>query len=135
MAGAASAWTLNGSDSSLRRQQPRHVDADLADLLVRTREVDAVAAGRRWRPAHEMVALVDRHHEQRVGRVDAVAREAIEEGLEGRVVLPEHRRVLRLARAVGGSAGRRVWGIVRVADLGEGDRDVMLLHRRDVGWR
>ena len=98
--------------------------------------VHAVAVGRRGRAADEVIALVDGEDEQRVRLVDAVGRQAREEGREGVVVGLELRDVAGRPGAVGRVrvAGHAV-EVVRVRDVRVRDRDAVLLHRGDVGQR
>src|SRR5207248_2201643 len=73
--------------AELRLDHPAQVAVDFADTGVVATNIDAVASRGRRLVADEMVALVDREHEQRVRLVDPVRGEAVEELLEGEVVV------------------------------------------------
>ena len=131
----------------LRLDEVGEVGRELADR-VRAREARVVRAGRgdavtralvRRRAARVVVALVDREHEQRVGLVDAVSGQAVEERLVGLVLLGELLDVAGAARTVGvavvRAVARLVEVVVRVADIGHRHRDAALLHGRDVAER
>src|SRR5204863_7619389 len=67
-------------------QQASQVDRDLADLVIRARYFDAVAAWRRRRAANKVIVLVGRDDEQGVAGIDAIASEAGKEGVKCGVV-------------------------------------------------
>ncbi len=79
-----------------------------------------------------MVALVGVDGEERVVGRDAVPGQPVEEGGEGVVVRLERRDVAGLAGTVRRSTRVRV---VRIGDVGVGDRDAALLHGGHVGER
>ena len=81
-------------------------------------DVDAVAACRRRLIADEVIALVDREHEERVALVDAVRGEPVEELPERVVVVLQLLDVAGLAGPVGEVDVARVSvAVVRVRDV------------------
>ena len=113
-------------------QQASQVDRDLADLVIRARYFDAVAAWRRRRAANKVIVLIGSNDEQGVAGIDAIAREAGKEGVECGVVRLEYIDVRGLPGPVGSGSRRRFVRVVRVADIAPGDRHAVLLHRGDV---
>ncbi|MGZ4180913.1 MAG: hypothetical protein ACXVUL_09575 [Solirubrobacteraceae bacterium] len=82
-----------------------------------------------------MVAFVDGHQEQRVGLVDALVGEALEECGEGGVVLLELLDVSRLPRPERVAPVLVVMVVVDVREIGVSDRDPGLLGCRRLAER
>ena len=124
--------------AELRLDHAPQVAVDLADRpgAVVARDRDAVATRVGRGRAGEVVALVHGEQEQRVRLVDPVRREAIEELLEGDVVVVQLLDVARLSRGVRevDVPGVAV-PVVGIRDVAVGDRDPGLLHLRDPGQR
>ena len=116
------------------RDEPLEVAVDLGDVAVgvRARRRDAVARSI-GRGAGEVVAFLDREHEERVGLGDPVVLQAGEEVTERLVVVLQLLDVARLAGSVGDVrvAGDAV-EVMRVGDVGERHRDAVLLHLGDL---
>jgi len=108
------------------------VHIDLADLAVGAGRCHAVAVRGRRRAAHEVIALVGGEDEERIALVNAVLGEAGEELAESSIIRFERCDVASLAGAI-----RRGDGVVimRVGDVGIGNRHAVFLHGRDIRER
>ena len=122
-----------------RRRERRHLPPErvqarlqLADLGIRARHVDAVAAGRAALAADEVVVLVSREREQRVAAVDPVPGQPGEELAERVVVRLELGHVAGLA---GPERAPRLVVVMGVGDVRVRHRHAVLLHLGDVAQR
>src|SRR5260370_36445935 len=79
-----------------------------------------------------MITLISGEDEQRVARIDAIARQPREELAESIIVRLERSDITGLAGAIGWAIGVRVVGI---GNIGIGDGNAMFLHIGHVGKR
>src|SRR5260370_806050 len=121
-----------GLDALLCCQQASHVGIDLTDLVraIGTRRSHAITAC--GSDTCEMITLISGEDEQRVARIDAIARQPREELAESIIVRLERRDITGLAGAIGWAIGVRVVGI---GNIGIGDGNAMFLHIGHVGKR
>ena len=124
----------DGRVAELGEDHALQIGVDFAHAVVVARRGHAIAARGRGRIADKMVAFVNRKDEQRVALVNSVGGEPVKELLEGTIV------VLQLLGIVGFAGTIRevdVAGgpvrVMRIGDVGIGDRNAGLLHLGDPG--
>ena len=112
------------------------IGVDLAHAVVHTRCRHTIATRRGWRIANEVVAFVNGKYEQRVALVNSVRCKAVEKLLECLIVGLQLLRVADFSRTIRevDVAGSAV-AVVRIGDIGVGDRNSRLLHLRHPGKR
>ena len=126
----------NSRVSELGENHAAQVGVDFAHAIIDARYGYAVAAIGSRRIAYEVITFVNGKYEQCIALVDSVGGEPVEELLEGLIIGLQLLGVAVFSRAIGevDVAGGSV-RVMRVGDVGIGDRDTGFLHLGNVSQR